>query len=513
MAARLILVLAAFALSGPAGGAATQQLYGAHCASCHGTSRLGGIGPALIPENLVRLRKNKAVATIAAGRPATQMPAFAEALDDEQIAALVDYIYTPLAEFPTWGMAEIRKHHTVFNPTPAPGIRPVFDADPLNVFFVVEGGDHHITVLDGDTFTPLHRFPTRVALHGGVKYSGDGRFAYFASRDGWVSKYDVYALRMVAEVRAGINTRNIAVSGDGKWLMVANYLPHTATVLDAVDLSPVKVIAAKGAKGKTSRVSAVYDAAPRESFVLALKDIPEVWEIPYGKDAPARFGGRQHDYREGSGDVIARAFPVRRMLLDDYLDDFFFDQKYEHLIGASRTGKGQVINLDIGRKLTEVALEGMPHLGSGITWTYRGRRVMATPHLKQNAISVIDMETWSVIKKIKTLGPGFFMRSHENSRFAWVDVFFGPHKDKVHVIDKDSLEIVQSLQPVPGKTAAHVEFDRSGRHALLSIWDLDGALIIYDAQSLVEKKRLPMKKPVGKYNIYNKITRSEGTSH
>jgi hypothetical protein len=26
-------------------------------------------------------------------------------------------------------------------------------------------------------------------------------------------------------------------------------------------------------------------------------------------------------------------------------------------------------------------------------------------------------------------------------------------------------------------------------------------------------KRIPMKKPVGKYNVYNKITRSEGTSH
>jgi hypothetical protein len=26
-------------------------------------------------------------------------------------------------------------------------------------------------------------------------------------------------------------------------------------------------------------------------------------------------------------------------------------------------------------------------------------------------------------------------------------------------------------------------------------------------------KRLPMKRPVGKYNVYNKITRSEGASH
>ena len=105
------------------------------------------------------------------------------------------------------------------------------------------------------------------------------------------------------------------------------------------------------------------------------------------------------------------------------------------------------------------------------------------------------------------------MRSHENSRYAWVDVFFGPNKDKVHVIDKKTLEIVKTLQPAPGKTAAHVEFDKDGRHALLSIWEMDGAVVVYDAETLEERKRLPMVKPSGKYNVHNKITRSAGTSH
>ena len=37
----------------------------------------------------------------------------------------------------------------------------------------------------------------------------------------------MYNLKTVAEIRAGINTRNLAVSGDGKILVVGNYLPHT----------------------------------------------------------------------------------------------------------------------------------------------------------------------------------------------------------------------------------------------------------------------------------------------
>ena len=83
----------------------------------------------------------------------------------------------------------------------------------------------------------------------------------------------------------------------------------------------------------------------------------------------------------------------------------------------------------------------------------------------------------------------------------------------LQVIDKAKLEIVATMRPAPGKTAAHVEFTRDGRYALLSIWDPEGAVVVYDAESLEEVKRLPMNKPSGKYNVYNKITRSRGTSH
>ena len=92
-------------------------------------------------------------------------------------------------------------------------------------------------------------------------------------------------------------------------------------------------------------------------------------------------------------------------------------------------------------------------------------------------------------------------------------MFFGKNKDAMHVIDKNTLEIVKTLRPVKGKTSAHVEFTRDGRYALVSIWEMDGAIIVYDAKTLKEVKRIPMKKPVGKYNVFNKITRSAGTSH
>ncbi len=472
------------------------------------------MGPALLPENLSRTKPEEAAEVIRNGRPATQMPAFASTLDAATITALRDYVYTPLKEVPRWSKEEIQSSHIRHALEKDLADKPQFSADPLNLFVVVELGDHHATLLDGDKLEAIHRFPTRYALHGGPKYSPDGRYVYFASRDGWVSKYDLYNLTLIAEVRAGINTRNLAVSADGRYVLVGNYLPHSLVLLDARDLQLIKLIPVADDFGKTSRVSAVYVAPPRNSFVVALKDFPEVWEISYSDNPEPVFRGMVHDYRYQEGLAEKGRFPVRKIMLDDYLDDFFFDQSYTHLIGAARNARnGQVVNLDIRRKIADLELDGMPHLGSGITFQYQGKPVLATPNLSKGEVSIIDMRNWKTIKRITTLGPGFFMRSHEQSPYAWVDVFFGPEKDAVHVIDKERLEIVKTLRPAPGKNAAHVEFDRYGKYALLSIWDPEGALVIYDAVTLKELKRLPMRKPSGKYNVYNKISASEGTSH
>ena len=488
--------------------------YAMHCASCHGAERLGGTGPALLPENLERLKRPQAVQTIRDGRLATQMPAFGKKLSEDEIQGLADYVYAPPSTTPVFGEAEIRASRVEYVKPDTLPARPAFEADPQNLFVVVETGDHHATILDGDTFVPIKRFATRYALHGGPKFSPDGRYVYFASRDGWIAKYDIWNLTLVAEVRAGINTRNLAISSDGRYVMVGNYLPHTLVAFDASDLSLVKVFRVADRNGKTSRVSAVYDAAPRESFVVALKDIPEVWEIPYGPKTGPVYEGLVHDYRMAEALATPGPLPVRRILLDDILDDFFFDPAYDHLIGAARDGRtGQVVNLNVRRKIADVDLPGLPHLGSGITWEWQGRPVLATPNLKEGVVTVIDMKSWKTVAQIKTAGPGFFLRSHENTPYAWVDAFNSANRDTLQVIDKRTLEIVATLKPSPGKTAAHVEFTRDGKYALASLWETDGAIVVYDAATFKEIKRVPMVKPSGKYNVYNKTTRSAGTSH
>jgi DNA-binding beta-propeller fold protein YncE/cytochrome c553 len=496
------------------------KLYQEHCAVCHGPDRLGITGPALLPQSLERLKKPDAVKTIAEGRAATQMLPFSDRMTRDEIAALADWIYTPVTPVPTWTEADIRASRIVNHP---PGSLPAKPADVfkgvdmMNLFIVVEVGDHHVTLLDGDRFAPIHRFQSRFALHGGPKFSSDGRYVFFASRDGWITKYDIWNLAVVAEVRAGINTRNIAVSEDGRHVAVANYLPHTLVLMDG-DLNLLKVHPVRDAQGKeSSRVSAVYNAAPRNSFVAALKDVPEVWEISYDPRAEDIATSHIHDFQYKEGSFVPGYLNPRRTRLSEPLDDFFFTQDYSELMGASReAGKGQVVNLDVRRKVADLALPGMPHLGSGITWEWNGRQVMASPNLREGVVSVIDMKDWKLVRDIPTLGPGFFMRSHENTPYAWTDSMMSKAKDTLQIIDKRSLERVAEVKVSPGRTLAHIEFTRDGRYALASLWERKedgGALIVFDAATFKEIKRIPMDKPVGKYNLFNKITRSAGTSH
>ncbi|MEZ5770483.1 MAG: cytochrome D1 domain-containing protein [Defluviimonas denitrificans] len=505
-------LLATTALAAPDG----AMIYADQCASCHAETRFGGTGPALIPESLGRLKGDRLEAVITDGRAMTQMPSFKATLSANEIAAVAAYVSAPLATPPVWTAEEIAASRAM-NPDYVAAAAPVFTADPMNITLVVETGDSHISVLDGDTFAVLDRFETPFAVHGGPKFSPDGRYVFVMSRDGWVQKYDIWSLHEVGRIRAGLNSRNIAMSADGKWLAVASYLPETLTILSTDDLSVAKVMEVKGRKGTPSRVSAVYQAPDRNSFILALKDVPEIWEVATDPNAGPYHDGFVHSHEAGMEESLEAEqglFARRRIDVSAPLDDFFFDPGYHNLIGANRAGEtGVVVNLDVGREIASLPLPGMPHLGSGISWMRGGHRLMAVPHLNEGQISVIDMADWSLVKIIKTSGPGFFLRSHDGTPYIWADVFTGPNKGQMHIIDKETLEVVKVLTPEPGKTVAHTEFTKDGRYALVSIWEQDGAVIVFDAATLEEVRRLPMVKPSGKYNVWNKITFEDGTSH
>jgi cytochrome c553 len=283
------------------------QDYRQYCESCHGLNRIGASGPALLPESLGRIKPDEVRKVIEQGRPASQMAAFSAQLSAAQMDGLAQFLQQPPDSPATWNEHDIRNSHSVLADLRQLPSTPQHHADPLNLFVVVESGDHHMDIVDGDTFAVLDRFPTHFAVHGGPKFSADGRFVYFASRDGWISQYDLHNLKLIAEIRVGLNTRNLAVSKDGRWVLAGNYLPGNLVLLDARDLSLVKTL------DTGSRVSAVYTAPPRNSFIVALKDVNEVWELPYADARPS--------------------FEPRRIQAQDVLDDFSFSPDYRRRPG------------------------------------------------------------------------------------------------------------------------------------------------------------------------------------
>ena len=138
---------------------------------------------------------------------------------------------------------------------------------------------------------------------------------------------------------------------------------------------------------------------------------------------------------------------------------------------------------------------------------------MATPHLKEAALSVIDMKSWEVIKRIETLGPGFFMRGHENSPYAWVDVSLGPRRTRSRSWTSARSRSWRPSSPPRARPPATSSSPATAATPWSASGRTDGALVVYDAATFEEVKRLPMRKPIGKYNVWNKITAREGTSH
>ena len=83
------------------------------------------------------------------------MPSFADRLSDKEIKSLVDLIYTPLKQTPEWNLSHINHTREIFFQPSELSDTPVFTADMMNLFIVVELGDHHATLLDGDKFEPI----------------------------------------------------------------------------------------------------------------------------------------------------------------------------------------------------------------------------------------------------------------------------------------------------------------------------------------------------------------------
>lgn len=453
-------------LAAPDAYASGKDSYEKYCSVCHHSERYGLTGPPLMPEYLGRRKAAEIQELIASGLPATNMPAFKEILTKAEIGELASFIMTPI-EKPVWGDSEILA--SVSTVKPDENRKSPYDL--TNLFMIVEGGAGKVHFMDGDSFKLLGNIKVG-PIHGGPKFDKDLRFAYLAARDGWVIKYDVVNFKEAGRIRAGISSRNIAISADSRYLAVANLLPENLVIVDASTMKPVKTFSAEGAYGS------VYSLRSKGEFVVALRDKPEIIVI---------------------NDKSLEARPIKT---DQPFTDFFIGPEERFLIGTSRDGKQiTVVDVEKGAVAAKIKTEaGMPHLASAAIWKEGERAYAAFPNIGKPVITVLELYTWEIKKELTTKGAGFFARTHDNIPNIWADT----GTDTIQLIDKKTLEFSGEVVPEKDKKAMHIEFTKDGGYAFVSVWENDGAVNIYDSKTLKQVKSMPFKKPVGKYNATNK---------
>jgi len=443
------------------------KLYAEHCAECHHEKRFGLVGPPLLPEYFGRKKDDQIKTAILDGLPATNMPSFRGKLNEKEVKSIIAYIKSP-AEKPVWGMEQMRDTWQI-SYLDLNEKKPKFDM--TNFFMIVEGGRGTVHFMDGNSFQLLGAVQVG-AIHGGPKFGRDLRYAYAVSRGGWIVKYDLVDFREIGRIRGGISTRNIAVSSNNKYIAQVNLLPRNIVIIDAFTMKPKEIIDPGATPG------AVYDLKSRGIFIVSLKNKPELLVI---------------------NDETLKAEGIE---IDQPFTDFFIDPSERYLVGTSRgSDHFSVVDLDKSKVVKKVKSEGgMPHLASAAIWNDSKGTYAAFPHIGKPEISIIEMYAWKDMGKVNTKGAGFFARTHDKIRYIWADT----GTDAIQLIDKKSLKVVKELTPRKGKQAMHIEFNKDGSRALVSVWEDDGEVVVYDTKSLQVVKRMPFKKPVGKYNATNK---------
>jgi len=442
-----------------------RALYVEHCARCHHARRVGLTAPPLTPDFLEKRSDAFLEKIIDAGAPATQMPGFSGALSPEQVRGLVAYLRSPAGDL-DWTLDDIRASREELEAS-GPGAGP---GRLEEVILVMEKGTRSLAALDGADFSILAKYYVG-NVHGGPKFSPSLTHVYSVARDGVLTAFDVTRMAVTARLKAGINSRSLAVSSDGKSIAVANYLPANVVFFDQ-RLEPVGVIPYEGKAG------GFYAMIGERRFVLTFRHRPELWLID---DTPP--------------------FAVEKRALPEPFEDLSICPTRPLVIGTKRGGeKLYVYDYRRNEIIAELPSGGLPHLASAAFFRRDGELLVAINHIKKPALTIFSLDRLEKVTEIPLPGAGFFVRTHRATPWLWVDTM----TESFTLVSKTDFDDRRELTPRPGRKSMHVEFTTGGRYALVTVPGEDGAVVVYDSSTVEQIKTIPFQMPMGKYNAVNK---------
>ncbi len=402
-----------------------KTIYFQHCAGCHGTLRKGATGKSLEPKTSVKMPDGtiQEGGTLALGQERLEkiiqfgteggMNNFSEILTPEEIKLMATYIQMTPPIPPEMSLAQMKANTKVYvDPKDYP-TEPLHGRNWKNFFVVIERDVGKVAVVDGDTKEILAHIPTGYAVHviKALEHSNAshpdnpadvGRFWYTQGRDGKMTKIDLWQMpdkMLVAETKVAYDARDVAVSGNGKYIVGGGYWPPHFVIVDAVTMDPLKVVSTRGVNidgeyVNESRVAAIYDTPNETSWLVALKELGQIWQVDYS------------DLENLRVDKIDTA---------KFLHDGFFDPTGRYFQIAANASNKMVVVDSKERKLEAlIDVDKLPHPGPGANWNdEKCGPVAGTTHLGVGKVTVWGNDpeahadqAWKVCYEVETDGPG-----------------------------------------------------------------------------------------------------------
>ena len=505
-----------------------KSMYFQRCAGCHGVLRKGATGKSLEPKgNPAKKQKGtlklgtKRLEKIIAQGTEGGMNNFDDIFSKEEINLLARYIQMepPIPpEMPLSLMKERTKQHVALKDYPT---KPLHGRNWKNFFVVIERDVGKVAIVDGDKREVVAHVDTGYAVHvikgtekSKVSKAKDpGRFWYTMGRDGKMTKIDLWQKpekMLVAETQIAYDARDVAVSGDGKYVIGGGYWPPHFVIADAATMEPLKVVSSRGVNVdgeyvNESRVAAIYDTPNETSWLVSMKELGQMWQVDYSDIDNLRI------------DKVDSA---------KFLHDGFFDPTGRYFqIAANASNKMVVVDTKDRKLEAMIDVDKLPHPGPGANWNDdKCGPVGGTVHLGVGKVTAWGNDpkgnknnAWKICYEVDTDGAGVFIRTHPKSKYVWADQTKHPEPEiqqSVKVIDKKTRKVVKTIRLTEkkGYAAVHIEFNDDGSEAWVSIWNRadslkpNGEIVIFDANTLEEIGRVKgLYAPTGKFNVYNRV--------
>ncbi|MDD5401162.1 MAG: cytochrome D1 domain-containing protein [Sulfurimonas sp.] len=418
-----------------------EKVFEKECQGCHGPNHEGGVGSDLRPAVTAKKNAYDLSNTILNGKAGTAMPGFKEKFSKADADKMVDYIQhfkgkkidQLTLEAVKGGWKNLNDRMEFFKKYP----NPADVKKNTDICFVTERDAERVAFVDGTNGKILSKHPAGFAVHVTVTNKRQPRYAYSISRSGLVTMFDLNTpgQQKIAECQVGSESRGLAVSPDGKFLMAGNYVPGGAVLMDAMTLEPLKVyptssVIKPNGDIDSSRVAGIFDTPYGPYIAFALKDGGHVYIVDYSKPNYPIVGDIPN-----IGDILHDGFLNEGKEIGRYL---FIASQGSDVVG--------VVDFKTKSLVTKIYTgpASKPHPGQGSSWYNEtlGQQLGATVNMNLGQVTIWD-DHFDVIRHIPTGGGGLFIGTSEHTPFLWADNVLGASDvwNQVHLINKQTLEL------------------------------------------------------------------------